>query len=336
MFELLSRILLWLLIFGALWYIFVQFIPRVYLTWLGGLLVLVFIILAFFDPTDRTTSIVWNILSLPLRPLGLTIFLLLIALRDGLKKATGNLVLAALLVLLLSSTPIVAFWLTNQSQQTVFQSIQAQGDRPADPATVKAIVVINDSDVSTFGTRSQVNTAQAGVDADETSRLNFAAQLYREQTDQGNNPLVIVSTSPSRQENDDSEGQAIRSTLANRGVPADRILVDTNGTNVRTSAVEVDRLLRDRGFQGGDDVVVVASALNIRRAISTFAQLGVDAVPRPTDLVSFPNQPSNRLLLLRDLVPSVDALALTTRVFEEYLSSIYYFLRGWLANPAGL
>ncbi|MBD2092479.1 YdcF family protein [Microcoleus sp. FACHB-1515] len=336
MFELLSRILLWLLIFGALWYIFIQFIPRVYLTWLGGLLVLSFIILAFFDPTDRTTSIVWNILSLPLRPLGLTIFLLLIALRDGVKKATGNLVLAALLVLLLSSTPIVAFWLTNQSQQTVFQSIQAQGDRPADPATVKAIVVISDNTESSFGTRSQVTTAQAGVDAAETSRLNFAAQLYREQADQGNNPLVIVSTGPPRQENDDSQSQAIRSTLTSGGVPADRILVDTNGANVRTSAVEVERLLRDRGFQGGDDIVVVASALNIRRAVSTFAQLGVDAVPRPTDLVGFPNLPNNRLLLLQDLIPSVDALALTTRVFEEYLSSIYYFLRGWLVAPGGL
>lgn len=336
MFELLSRILLWLLIFGALWYIFIQFIPRVYLTWLGGLLLLAFVILAFFDPTDRTTSIVWNILSLPLRPLGLTIFLLLIALRDGVKKATGNLVLAALLVLLLSSTPIVAFWLTNQSQQTVFQSIQAQGDRPADPATVKAIVVLNDTDASTIGTRSQVNTAQAGVGTAETSRLSFAAQLYTQQADQGNNPLVIVSTTPPRQENDDSESQVIRSTLAERGVPADRVLVDTNGTNVRTSAVEIDRLLRDRGFQGGDDIVVVASALNIRRAVSTFAQLGVDAVPRPTDLVNFQSQPNNRLLLLQDLVPSVDALALTTRVFEEYLSSIYYFLRGWIGNQTGL
>ncbi|NEQ28536.1 MAG: YdcF family protein, partial [Microcoleus sp. SIO2G3] len=136
-------------------------------------------------------------------------------------------------------------------------------------------------------------------------------------------------------ENDDSEAQAIRSTLADRGVPAERVLVDTSGPNIRGSAVGVDQLLRDRGFQSGDDIIVVSSALNIRRATSSFAQLGVDAVPRPTDRFGFQIQPNDRLLLLQDLIPNVDALALTTRVFEEYLSSIYYFLRGWLVNPTG-
>jgi uncharacterized SAM-binding protein YcdF (DUF218 family) len=335
MFELLTRILLWLLIFGAIWYVFVQFIPRVYLTWLGGLLVAGFIILAFFDPTDRTVGIVWNLLSLPLRPLGLTILLLLIALREGIKKTAGNLVLAALLVLLLSSTPIIAYWLTNQTEQTVFQSIQAQGDRPADPATVRAIIVMGDSSNPSYSTRVQVNSAQAGFGAAETSRLLYTAQLYREQADQGNSPLVIVSAGPPRQANDNSESQAIAEILAERGVPSDRVLVETTGTTIRSSAVEVERLLRDRGFQSGDDVIVVSSALNIRRATSTFAQLGVDAIPRPTDRYGFQAEPSERLLLLEDLVPTVDALVLTTRVFEEYLASIYYFLRGWLVNPTG-
>lgn len=333
MFALLTQIILWTLIFGILWYVFVQFIPRLYLTWLGGLLVAVFIILAFFDPTDRTVSAVWGLLSLPLRPLGLTLLLLLIALREGVKKAAGNLVLAALLVLLISSTPIVSYWLTSQTEQTVFESIAAQGDRTTDPARVRAIVVLGDTEDPAYSVRNPDSAAQSSFGAPLTSRLLYATDLYQTQADQGNNPLVIVSTGL-----EGAQGvvgnQSITEFLTSRSVPADRVLIEFNGTNVRSSASEVDRLLRDRGFEQGDSIILVSSAISIRRASSTFAQLGLDPIARPTDLYGFQFQlPNDRLLLLPDLVPNVNALMLTTRVVDEYLSSIYYFLRGWLVNP---
>jgi uncharacterized SAM-binding protein YcdF (DUF218 family) len=338
MFELLTRILLWAFIFGILWYIFSQFIPRVYLTWLGGLLVAAFIILSFLDPTDRTVSVVWNLLSLPLQPLGLTIVLLLSSLRGGVNKTTGNAVLAALLILLISSTPVVAYWLTNQTQQTVFSSLSAAGDRTADPATVRAIVILGDNadpGGSAYRTRTQLNAAEAGFSTALTPRLIFASELYGTQVDQGNNPLVIVSLGPQLDASAVNEAQAVTDFLVSRGVPAERVLIESTGVNLRSVGVEVNRLLRDRGFAQGDTTILVASAINIRRAGSTFAQLGLDPILRPTDLYSFQIQPppDEELLVLEDLVPNVDALALTTRVVEEYLASIYYFLRGWLVNP---
>jgi uncharacterized SAM-binding protein YcdF (DUF218 family) len=333
MFALLTQIILWSLIFGILWYVFVQFIPRLYLTWLGGLLVAVFIILAFFDPTDRTVSAVWSLLSLPLRPLGLTLLLLLVALREGVKKAAGNLVLAALLVLLLSSTPIVSYWLTTQTEQTVVESIAAQGDRAPDPARVRAIVVLGDAEDPAYSVRTQVSGAQSSFGTPLTSRLLYVTDLYRTQSDQGNNPLVIVSTGQQNSQNV-AANQSITEFLTSRGVSTDRILIEANGTSVRSSAFEVNQLLRDRGFQQGDSILLVSSALNIRRASSTFAQLGLDPIARPTDLYGFQFQvPDDRLLLISDLVPNVNALVLTTRVVDEYLASIYYFLRGWLVNP---
>lgn len=335
MFELLTRILLWSLIFGIIYYVFVQFIPRLYLTWLGGLLIAVFLVLAFLDPTDRTVNVVWNLLSLPLRPLGLTILLLLVALRNGTGKPVGNIVLAALLVLLISSTPIVAYWLTSQTEQTVLETIQAQGDRSADPARIRAIVVLNDTVDPTYSTRTQVNSAQAGFGTTLTSRLLYATQLYREQSDQGNTPFVVVSTGPPQDEINVTQNQAITNFLTSRGVAGDRVLFAANGVTVRSSAVEVEQLLRDRGFAQGDSVILVTSAINIRRAASTFAQVGLDPISRPTDLLGFQLPNAQRFLVLEDLVPSVEALNLTTRVTEEYLASVYYFLRGWLVNPTG-
>jgi uncharacterized SAM-binding protein YcdF (DUF218 family) len=334
MFELLTRILLWVLIFTILWYVFVQFIPRLYLTWLGGLLVAAFIILSFFDPTDRTVSVVWNLLSLPLQPLGLTIVLLLSSLRGGVNKAVGNVVLAALLVLVISSMPIVAYWLTNQTEQSVVNTISGLGDRPADPSLVSAIVVLGDPiNPSNPSYRSTLGSAEAELSTGMTARLLQAADLYQEQADQGNSPLVIVSTGPQPSKDNIENTRAAREVLESQGVPSDRFLAESQGANVRGSALEVDELLRDRGFNDNDSIVLVASAVNIRRATSTFTQLGFDVIPRPTDLYGFQLQPEGRLLVLADLVPNVDALALTTRVVEEYLTSIYYFLRGWLVSP---
>ncbi|MEO0887916.1 MAG: hypothetical protein AAFY54_18590, partial [Cyanobacteria bacterium J06648_10] len=35
---------------------------------------------------------------------------------------------------------------------------------------------------------------------------------------------------------------------------------------------------------------------------------------------------------LPDILPSVDALQITTRYWNELLTSLYYFLRGWLPD----
>jgi len=77
--------------------------------------------------------------------------------------------------------------------------------------------------------------------------------------------------------------------------------------------------------------VLVAPALTMRRAALAFEGDGVQVVAAPTELYSSPN-PEDRdtLARLADLVPSVNALVLTTRYWGELLSSIYYYLRGWL------
>jgi hypothetical protein len=339
MFELLTRVLLWVLIGTIIWYIFSNFINKTYLTWLGGLIVFAFIILAFFNPNDRTVGTVWSILSLPLKPLGLTIFLLLNALKGGTKNVIGNQVVAALLILFFTSTPIMAYWLTAQTEQTAVSTVQVTGDRAPNPTAVKAIVVLGDgtavSDPS-YGVRTQLSNAEDGFGTGLISRLYFAARLYREQVAQGSNPLVIVSAGPqpALDPQDANEAQSVINLLTSAGVPQDRILIDSSGLDVRTSSVAVDQLLTERGFQKASDVIILISpALNTRRATSSFARLGIQTFPRPTDFFAFQLDNSRQLALLADLVPNVEALALTTRVIDEYLTSIYYFLRGWLLNP---
>ncbi len=329
MFELLTRILLWLLIGTILWYVFSRFIPRAYLTWLGGIIVFIFVILAFLDPSNRTVGSVWGLLSLPLKPLGLAIFLLLSALKDGTNKVVGNQVLAALLVLLFSSTPIVANWLTSQAERTGMNSVALQAVDP-NAQTTRAIVVLGDETDPASPSRIQPGASQNGF----TSGLLTAGQLYQAQVSQGNRDLVVIASVGTQVNANDPRQpeavQTVQSVLTSAGVPSDRILIETEGIDLRSSAIEVDRVLQARGFRKDiDTIVLVAPRLSIGRAIAALGSVGIRATPDATD--RFLN--GDRLLAtVNDLVPNVGSLAQTTRVVDEYLTSVYYFLRGWLVN----
>jgi hypothetical protein len=106
MFLLLTQVLLWLLVTVILYNLLLKVIPRTYLTLLGGLFLFAIIVLAFFFPNERLVATAWSILSFPLKPVGATILLLIVALNQGLKKR--NQVVAALLILLISSTPFLS------------------------------------------------------------------------------------------------------------------------------------------------------------------------------------------------------------------------------------
>ncbi|BAU41564.1 hypothetical protein O77CONTIG1_01375 [Leptolyngbya sp. O-77] len=342
MFELLTRILLWLLIGTILWYVFSKFIPRVYLTWLGGIILFAFVILAFIDPTNSTVGTVWSVLSLPLKPLGLVFFLLLSSLKKGAKSVDGNLVLAAVLVLLLTSTPIVAYWLTSQAARTLAYSPTVQ--RPVDfnPASVKAIVVLGDSNDPAdpaYRSRTQVSSDRDGFTNVLASRLFFAARVYRGELEQGRNPLVIVSLGSQLGLNASEEARAIaiqtvQGILTSAGVQGDRIVIDTEGTDLYSNAVAIERILTPLGYQKEtDSLLLVVPLLNVSRARATFASRGLRTLGLPTDQFLFQLDDRRLIASVADLVPNVDALALTTRVVDEYLSSVYYFMRGWLVSP---
>jgi len=341
MFELLTRILLWLLVGTIIWYVFIRFIPRTYLTWLGGLIVFAFVILAFFDPGGGVVSSVWSILSFPLKPLGLAIFLLLTSLREGTKKVAANQVVAALIILFLSSMPIVAFWLAGQAEGAVVNIRDSRVNPTVVPA-VPAIVVrgeeISPADPS-FRSRVQVGNTETGFNNSIASRILYAGTLYREQVAAGNDPLVIISIGPQLNApgvlNDQAAAQVIGEIAVAAGIPVERILIETEGTDLYSTAFEITSALNSRELATGTnaDILLVAPVLNTSRAVSTFASLGVSAVTRPTDQFAFQLNGGQLVANIADLLPSVDALALTTRVVEEYLTAVYYFLRGWLGNP---
>jgi hypothetical protein len=116
MFELLSRVLLWLLI-GTIGYtVFQKFYPSG--TFVGRLvfvILMIVIALSFINPNEPAVASLWRLVSFPLKPLGASVLMLIFAAQKikggGIDKPGGYLVGWSLTILLLSSTPAIAYFL---------------------------------------------------------------------------------------------------------------------------------------------------------------------------------------------------------------------------------
>ncbi|NJO77675.1 MAG: YdcF family protein [Cyanobacteria bacterium RM1_2_2] len=364
MFELITQILLLVGLYYLVRAIWPSIYNPKYFAWFGVAVFIALVVMAFAYPTNRTVGILWAVLSFPLRPLGLTLILLGFALSEGLQKVKGQQVLAAFLILLISSLPITAYLLTAQTEQrSVIEAIRRQ--EASNPREVQAIVVLGDGSAQldpASRIRTQVTRpGEGGISITLQSRLLYAAELYNNRTQRGSNPLVIVSIGPQpldiRGRPLPGEGEAVILLLTSHGVPQSQIKLDTEGIDPRSSAIAVRRILLGpkgenvdcRIFAVCDDgfrelpttgttgpripIVLVSPAIMIRRASSSFTRVFFEVTPRPTDFYSFQLQRGWDLAALTALVPSAEALVITSRVVNEYLTTVYYFLRGWLADP---
>lgn len=349
--PLLTRIFVWAALGFLIYWVLLKFIPRNFLTWFGGAIILALIVLSFIDPNDQTIGTIWRFLSLPLTPLGISILLLFFSITPkGIKAPNGRYVLVALLILALSSLPLVARTLVNQAEQAVQQAYDNQrtlcgdictvGEVPID--LVQAVVVVGDNidavsmPDTLFSRVDNRNTLDPGLMA----RLDSAGIAYNELP---NPPLVFPTMGALSGSNDDKRDkeEPILARLGRQGVALENIIMLNTGRDIHTTITRVKDELqkRDRYRKGEDEsrrddsrVVLVAPALSMRRAALAFEKADLQVVAWPTDLYGIKAEGRDTLARLADLVPSAEALRLTTWYWEEFLTSIYYFLRGWLPS----
>jgi hypothetical protein len=367
MVELITQILILVGIFFLLRFVLWGLVPRTYLTWFGLLVLLFILAIVFLEPDNRTAGILWGILSFPLRPLGLVLILLSYALSRvyivfwwgrPAGKVTWAVpqLLAAFLILVITSLPLTAYLLTAQTEQRTALELSLI---PA-PSNVQALVVLGDGTSPTdptYRVRTQLSNTSNGLSTSLESRLSYAAQLYSQQATQGTAPLIIVSAGPQAilGRPGDTSTDAIMAFLGRMGIPAEQIQIDSEGFDPRSSAIAVRKILLGPGarecavyvvcddgsvnrFQTGGNpnripVILLTPALNLRRATSTFTRLAFDVTPRPTDFYVFQLQGGLRLAAISDLIPSAEGLTITSRAVDEYFAWLYYFTRGWLQDP---
>jgi len=218
---------------------------------------------------------------------------------------------------------------------------------PARPATPKPPDSEEPMTAEAYRVLTQPPTQLPIQVTDKADRLLYAAQLYR----QNPNSVIFISA-PRRLDRKLKEGETkeivseakdIQSFLNQTlNVPCEAMRLDHDGASLRRSAENIKKALDDSKVNYGNQLTVVNTAMSTERTYRTFREVfGFCPVARPTDFYTLPSRSKlDNLAPERDLVeheiqatdflPSIDALFLGSQAIEEYASSLYYFLRGWI------
>lgn len=138
-------------------------------------------------------------------------------------------------------------------------------------------------------------------------------------------PIVIVSGGVTdRTPGAAPEADAYRWALLALGVPASRIVNESESANTRDEAIILKRFLRERNI---DRFVLVTSPLHMDRSLATFAAQGLHPTPSPSPLYA------DRAGLPFALVPNAAAFEVSNGVVYEWLARTYYWWNGW-TRPA--
>lgn len=385
-FLLLTQVLLWILVAMAARFVLLKALPKAFLGGLVLLLLVIVAGLTFFNgkPDGGILGDIWQLMSILFNPLGLLLVLLAIVWRDaenGKITATSKLLLRIGVVsLILFSIPLVSYFMMQRAE---FEAIQiTQPVVAALPPGANRVIVLLGQDTTrlklqprqlpapapkqrnqgngVFSPPEPLSEGNLTLLADQSiqmtekgSRILYAAQLFGQE--RGNAPLIVVTAGPYRgrehKEGEDrntftQSADITRFLVGRMGIPAGSILTEGDSSTVQSSAVNVKKLLKDKGINTGGQLMVVTSALEASRTALTFAQeFGQDGaitvLSRPTDFYTIPPKESMDLRLkdrdllewrpgVADIVPSADALSASTKVISEWLTSLYYFLRGWI------
>lgn len=124
----------------------------------------------------------------------------------------------------------------------------------------------------------------------------------------GKAPVVVLSGGSDMTAALYAESLGMRQFMLDLGVPAAALLTEERSRNTRENAEMSARLLRERGIE---QVLLVTSALHMRRAVNLFEQQGLVVHPVATDHeVGRPNARMNWL-------PDAHALDGSGRAFKE-------------------
>jgi uncharacterized SAM-binding protein YcdF (DUF218 family) len=198
-------------------------------------------------------------------------------------------------------------WLWLWSTPVASHALRAWLEAQAGPAAVQdvpaapVIVVLGD------GIRGPRAPERPYPDLTQAAdRVWHAARLYHA----GKAPWVLVSGGTVRPV-DVSEAQSMQIFLQDLGVPATAVIQEPDSLNTGTNALHTARLLRVRGV---DRVILVTSALHMRRARLEFEAQGLQVHPAPADFEALWRRHD-----ARDWLPRAEALEGSARAFKECL-----------------
>jgi uncharacterized SAM-binding protein YcdF (DUF218 family) len=181
------------------------------------------------------------------------------------------------------------------------------------PRDRTAIVVLGAGSFTVHGRAQRLGI----IDLAGAARVLEAARVYREL----GSPWIISSGGAAGGFQTVTSADTMRAALLRLGVPAERIVLESDSVNTHDEAVLVAPMLRSLR---ADRVVLVTSDIHMRRSMATFRAAGVNVVP------AIAPDPLNSESHVKSFIPTTDGLRFTSGVVHEYVGLVYYWLHGWI------
>ncbi|MDJ0789206.1 MAG: YdcF family protein [Myxococcota bacterium] len=132
--------------------------------------------------------------------------------------------------------------------------------------------------------------------------------------------LVLSGASSAVVQRDEPEARRIARWLESLGIERDRLVLESVSRSTAENATETARLAAGLGIE---KVVLVTSALHMRRAVGCFEKAGLEVVPHPVDHIA------RRVGFgPRAVMPSEIWLLHARKLWKEILGSVWYALTG--------
>lgn len=201
--------------------------------------------------------------------------------------------------------------------EPLVRSLESYSRPPAPDIRSDAIVALGGGVQAAIPPRRATEVSEAG------DRVLEAARLWRE----GRAPWIVVTGGRwDESEKPHTQASSMADLLRFFGVPRDAILLADRSRTTREDALEVRAELAPRGFTR---ILLVTSALHMRRATALFRAQGFEVIPAPTDFIAIDVPERSFQLEVLTSLPNVDSLSLTTRALHEWLGLTVGAALGW-------
>ncbi len=247
------------------------------------------------------------LLVLPLGVVMIAIMVALLLLWTGRRRTSAAILVVGLLVLWLSSTPIIAAALYGKLTEDY-------------PPVALVDIPGGDCIILLGGVVSPAQYPRVDIEFNESvDRVYKAAQLYRA----GKGQVVIVTAGNQPWSTaEHAEAELIQSLLVEWGVPVWSIAKDGASRNTRENALNTKDII---GRLDCKLPLLVTSAAHMPRSVAAFEKVGIAVYPVSTDV----RVVQGVTYTVFDFLPQARALSITTDVMREWIGQKVYQLRGW-------
>lgn len=153
-------------------------------------------------------------------------------------------------------------------------------------------------------------------------RVTHTVQLYK----LGLIEKILISGGSGRLiEGEEPEADQFKKAMLLMGIPETDIMIENETRNTYESAIQVKKMLLDKGYVGSD-CLLITSAFHMRRSLACYHKAGLYPDDFTTDFYSHPRD----FYIDTLIIPQLNALMIWHKLIREWVGFVAYKFAGYI------